>query len=261
MGATLVVASALLTSSGARADGPAEGDALIAKGIELREKGKDEEALGLFRQALAKSPSARARAQVALAEQALGLWVAAEGDLTAALAAESDAWIAKNRAALEGALGVIRKHVTTLEVRGAEHADVHIDGVKIGSGAGPYRVEAGRRSLEVRAPGFQTTTRSVDLPPGGIARETITLVAAPNEPQATAGTPAHSAAANDKVSTAPASDGQTQRLLGWASVGTGVVLAAAGGVGLVIRKGIIDDYNDSCLESEHSSSPQRATTR
>ena len=119
-----LIAGAILCAGVAHAD---DAEALIARGLELREKGHDEEALGLFRQAQLKSPSPRARAQVALAEQALGLWVLAESDLGAVLTTD-DPWIAKNKGALEGALVVIRKHIGSLEVRGAEHADVYIDG-------------------------------------------------------------------------------------------------------------------------------------
>ncbi|MBX3225268.1 MAG: hypothetical protein KF795_32485 [Labilithrix sp.] len=244
--AVAVLAGAALLAPAARADAQGEADALIAKGVELREKGRDDEALTVFRQALAKAASARARAQVGLAEQALGMWVLAEADLAAALATDGDPWIAKNRGALEGALGVVRKRITTLEVRGAEAAEVYLDGVRVGAGAGPFRVEAGKRTLEVRASGFQSTTRAVELPPGGMARETVTLVpvpgsSAPDGPADTRGAPA------DTRGRPPAEDpGAGQRLLGWAFVGTGAALLATGGVGLVVRKGIIDDYNATC---------------
>ncbi len=249
-GSTLIavawLAAAVLAAPAASADAPSESDALIAKGIDLREKGRDDEALTVFRQALAKSPSARARAQVGLAEQALGMWVLAEADLSAALAVEGDPWIAKNKSALEGALSVVRRRITTLEVRGAERADVYLDGVKLGTGAGPFRVEAGKRTLEVRAPGFQSTTRAVELPPGGIARETVTLVAMPANDPAPAQTPPSRAVATTPEDRPSGDPGAGQRLLGWAFVGTGAALLATGGVGLVIRQGIIDDYNASC---------------
>ena len=163
------IAGIVLLAGVARADPASDAEALISRGLELREKKKDDEALALFRQAQKTAPSPRARAQVALAEQALGMWVPAESDLTAALATESDPWISKNRAALDGALGVIRKHIGSLEVRGAEKAEVFVDGHRIGTGAGPYRVEAGRRTLEIRQPGFQATSRTVELPAGGTA--------------------------------------------------------------------------------------------
>lgn len=227
----------------------AEAEALIARGIELREKGKDDEALAVFKKALARSPSPRARAQVALAEQALGLWVAAESDLLAALAVEGDPWIVKNRAPLEGALAVVRRHIGSLEVRGTDGAEVVLDGVRLGTlpAQAPFRVEAGKRTLELRAKGFHPTTRSIEVPAGTVARETVTLVALP--PDAAPGTPAPGAradshrGADDSGRNDP---GRGQRLLGWAFAGTGAALLVTGGVGFLVRKSIVDDYNERC---------------
>ncbi|MBX3185533.1 MAG: hypothetical protein KF819_00905 [Labilithrix sp.] len=232
------IASLLALSASARADDDAE--SLIARGIELREKGKDDEALALFKRAYAKAPSPRARAQVALAEQALGLWVAAESDLIESLSAGSDPWIVKNRAALEGALAVVRRHVGSLEVRGTDGAEIVLDGVLLGTlPSSPFRVEAGRRTLEIRAKGFHATTRAIEVPPGGIARESVTLVELPPEGEAAPAAPAsHVGESGDA--------GRGQRLLGWVFVGTGGALLATGGVGMLVRKSTIDDYNDAC---------------
>ncbi|MDF2698193.1 MAG: hypothetical protein K0S65_6576, partial [Labilithrix sp.] len=244
--AVALVVGAAFTASSALADAQSEAEALIVKGVDLREKGRDEEALAVFRQALARSPSSRARAQVGLAEQALGMWTLAETDLAAALATEGDPWIAKNRGALDGALAVIRKHIATLEVRGADKAEVYLDGVRLGTAPGPFRVEAGKRTLEVRASGFQSTTRAVELPAGGIARETVTLVSTP-APADDARSPRTEAVQESGSSRATSADpGANQRLLGWAFVGTGAALLATGAVGLIVRKGIIDDYNATC---------------
>jgi hypothetical protein len=221
----------------------ADADALIAKGVSLREKGHDDEALRAFRAAYAKAATPRARAQIALAEQALGMWVAAESDLIAALASEKDAWIVKNKGALDGALAIIRKHVGGLEVRGADGADVLVDGARIGtaSGGAAFRVEAGTRALEVRAAGFHPTTRTIDVPPGGVARETISLVAIPPS------SPAAGAADTGPAGpTGGADHGRGQRLVGWVLVGAGAAGLATGGVALLIRKGIVDDYNANC---------------
>lgn len=219
----------------------AEAEALITRGIGLREQGKDDEALGLFRAAYTKSPSPRAGAQVALAEQALGLWVAAEADLVRALAVESDPWILKNRAALEGALAVIRRRLGSLEVRGNEGADVVLDGVRLGTlpSAAPFRVEAGKRSLELRAKGFHPTTRAIEVPAGGVARETVTLVALSVDAAASA------AAGSPRDDESRSDPGRTQRLLGWTFAGIGGALLVTGGVGFVVRKGRVDDYNSS----------------
>lgn len=237
--------SCLATTNVARADDDAE--TLIARGVELREKGKDEEALVVFKKAYAKTPSPRARAQVALAEQALGMWVAAETDLVAALASEADPWIAKNRAALDGALGVIRRHIGSLEVRGADGAEIFVDGAPVGvaSAGASFRVEAGRRTLEARSKGHHATTRSVEVPAGGVARETISLVAVSNDGNdgANGNGRGGSGGGAMRVDDDP---GRTQRVLGWAFVGVGGALLATGAVGLLIRKSIVDDYNVNC---------------
>ena len=235
----------------------AEAEALIAKGIDLREHGKDDEALALFKQALAKSPSPRARAQVGVAEQALGLWVAAEADLVLALSAVDDAWIAKNRGALEGALATIRRRLGTLEVRGTDGADVMLDGVRLGvlPATAPFRVEAGRRTLEIRKDGFHPTTRSLEIPAGGVARETVTLVAVTPETVAKPG--GGPGAAGGPVPAGP-DPGRSQRLLGWVFTGAGVALMATGGIGFLVRKGYVDDYNIRCPGVGADQSPECA---
>jgi hypothetical protein len=223
-----VVLALVLTASGARADDAA--DALITRGIELRETGKDDEALVLFRQAYAKAPTPRARAQVALAEQALGLWVNAEADLVGALGETEDPWIAKHRGALEGALAIVRRRLGSLEVRGNEGAEVFLDGVRLGAlPAGAFRVEAGTRRLDVRLAGYHASTRTVEVPAAGVARETVTLV------------PANERASTDGgVEMEP---GQAQRVFGYILGGIGVGMLGVGTVGLLVREGQKADYN------------------
>ena len=248
--ARLAVASVLLATCStalreAHAAGPEEAEAelLVARGIELREHGKDDEALAVFKRALAKSPSPRARAQVALAEQALGLWVAAETDLVLALSAVDDAWIAKNRVALDGALAIVRRSLGSLEVRGTGGAEVVLDGVSLGvlPVRTPFRVEAGRRTLEIRAKGFHPTTRSIEVPAGGVSRETVTLVAFTADPADGALIAGRPRPTDDE-----GDPGRGQRLLGWVFTGAGAALVLTGGVGLLVRKGIVDDYNIKC---------------
>jgi hypothetical protein len=248
--AAIAACSAHAGSAFAAGPDEAEAEALIARGIDLREHGKDDEALAIFKKALAKAPTPRARAQVALAEQALGLWVAAESDLLLALAAENDAWITKNRAALDGALAVVRRRLGSLEIRGTDGAEVVLDGVPLGTlpVAAPFRVEAGKRTLELRAKGFHATTRSIEIPAGGVARETVTLVALPPEvagPGPGAGAP-HAGAPGSGDDAGRSDPGRGQRLLGWAFAATGGALLITGGVGMLVRKGIVDDYNDRC---------------
>jgi hypothetical protein len=168
----VLVGLSLAWAAPARADDanriPASGgpDALIDQGLELREHGKDAEALALFQQAFRESPSPRAKAQIALAEQALGRWALAEKDLTAALASADDPWIAKYKDALDGALVTVRTHLGDLILNGGvAGADVLVDGVKTAvlPPPGPLRLVVGTHTLEVRADGYYPFSQPVTI--------------------------------------------------------------------------------------------------
>ncbi|HEX4352161.1 MAG TPA: tetratricopeptide repeat protein, partial [Polyangiales bacterium] len=83
-GRAFAIVSLLLLARPLRAEDSA--DALISQGVALRKQGKNAEALVDFQRAYQISPSPRAQAQIALAEQALGDWIAAEDGLVSALA-------------------------------------------------------------------------------------------------------------------------------------------------------------------------------
>jgi len=168
-----------------------EVDALLAKGVELREQQRDADALALFEKAYQLSKSGRALAQVAFAEQALGRWVAAEKHLSDALAGAPDAWITSRRDVLTTALASIRTHVGDLEIScELPGAQVKIDGQFVAQTplAHPLRVQAGTSVvLEVSAPGYWPSTRVVVVSPSAPTRELLTLArrdvaAAPPEP-------------------------------------------------------------------------------
>jgi len=242
----LVILCIALAKTGARADAAPptpDAEALVTRGIELREQGKDDQALELFRRADAIAPSPRTRAQVALAEQALGIWVAAEVHLEAALAAKDDPWIERYRVALASALETVRQHVGRLEVRGGvQGAEVFVDGAKIGAlpMTGSWRVEVGRRSLELRAPGHHAASRVTEIAPGATTRETIELV-----PEITSERPA--GGPNDKPRTSVIVEtpkGSGERTLGWVFAGTGAALVATGIVGVVARQLAVSAYNE-----------------
>jgi hypothetical protein len=153
-------------------------DALIRRGVEQRKSGNDDDALQTFRSAYAIEPTARVRAQIGLAEQALGRWVDAETDLAAALRDDSNAWIAKNAQALRGALQVVHQHVGTVQVLGSPvGAVVKIDDREVGrlpldKGV---RIAAGEIVISVAAPGYIDISRKVTVGPGAKVREIVTL--------------------------------------------------------------------------------------
>jgi hypothetical protein len=153
-------------------------EALLKKGIELRRHGRDREALVEFQRAAQISRTARVTAQIALAEQALGLWVEAESDMREALASAQDPWIAKNRSVLEGALGTVRNHVGTVEIWGApEGGEVLLDDKMVGHlpSTGPISFATEDLDLVVRAPGYLQIKRTIHIQIGAANREHVDL--------------------------------------------------------------------------------------
>src|SRR5882757_9372354 len=100
-----VVGAALalcLATSGPAWGAPADdAEVFLKRGVALRRLHNDGAALQEFRHAFDIDPSPRAAAQMALAEQALKLWVEADRHLAEALQNRSDPWIKKNRPVLE----------------------------------------------------------------------------------------------------------------------------------------------------------------
>jgi hypothetical protein len=157
---------------------PTQAEALIAEGVALRTQQRDAEALTRFEEANRLAPSARALAQIALAEQALNRWVMAERHMREALAATTDPWIVRNTGPLRSALTVIDSHLGRLEVRtNVAGAELWVSAVREGTLplAAPLRVVVGAVPIELRALGYQTATRTVTITPGQLVSETITL--------------------------------------------------------------------------------------
>ena len=247
---------------------PSEVDALIERGVQLREQGKDDLALEQFTRAFQISHGPRAQAQLALAEQALGRWVAAEGDMVAALAATGDAWMARNRKVLEKALSTIREHVGDLELRGGiAGADVLVNGSRVASLPldRPLRVEAGTSFVELRAPGYYPVIRRITITPNGTSREAIDMRpmssgfigpgAAPARVEEAKGAPVVPPlpSATDARFT-PAS---TRRTLAWVAAGSAGALAGLGAVALVAHDAKARAYNDdpTCPGTESGAQP------
>jgi hypothetical protein len=233
--------------SAAQAQGDAESDALIARGVNLREQGRDREALELFERAHALLPTPRAAAQMALAQQALGRWVQAEAGLLRALAASGDPWIARNRAPLEKALETVHAQLAWLDVDGnVPGAEVWVAGERVGTLPlpGPVRVAAGVQIVEVRAAGHEPAVRRVEVRAGEHARESLVLlpVAAPTVPGVVAPAP-------DAEPPVIGETGRTSTTAAWITLGAGAALVAGGVVAHVVREQDAAIYNDDsrCL--------------
>lgn len=242
-----LVATSTCPARGAEPD-QATSEALLQTGIDLRKGGHDEEALDAFRKAFAMTQEPAARAQMGLAEQALGRFVDAERDLRTALSSmPGDPWIQRNRLSLEGALRVVSGRLADVEVvtnvRGAE---LWINGER----AGPLplaslRTEAGIVVLEVRAPGYERLRRSIELTSGGHFREEMTLVPLAATPAGGSAGPASSAVAIPHAGSGE--PGSSGRIATWAVVGAGGALLAGGIASQVIRENDVGVYNDSSL--------------
>jgi hypothetical protein len=150
----------------------------MRRGIELRNRGDNEAALGEFGRAYELARSPVSAAQLGLVEQALGNWLEAERHLDEAMRASGDAWVARNRAALERAVVVIRQHLGTLQIRTSDEGDeVRIDGTVVGTTplAAPLRVRAGEVTLEVRRNGFYPVSRRVTIAADSTSLEDVAL--------------------------------------------------------------------------------------
>ncbi len=164
----------------ADASAGADPEALMQQGVAFRRAGQDLLALERFRLAQQRAPSPRILAQIALAEQALGQWSNADRDLRAALAADTDPWIQRNRSALDAALNTILARLATIEVLCATPgARLLVNGHEVGALplSEPLRVESGTVTLEVRREGFRSVRRTIDVESGRAFRESFTLVA------------------------------------------------------------------------------------
>jgi hypothetical protein len=183
-------------------------------------------------------------AQIALAQQALGRWVAAEAGLLRALAAGEDPWIARNRAPLEQALTTVRAQLAWLEVQGnVPGAEVWIAGERAGTlpMAEPVRVAAGVQLVELRAAGYEPAIRRVEVQAGVHARETLVLLPVAVRTEAP---PAQRA---EPPVTAPAA--APSRTAAWITLGAGAALVGGGVVAHVVREqnAAVWDDNSRCL--------------
>ncbi len=250
-------------------------DALIQLGRDARRRGQDDVALDLFRRAWTQDHLPEARAQMALAEQALGDWVDADAYLREAMEATTDHWVTENRAVLDESLRTIETHLGQIEVRGGvPGAEVLLNGNAIATlpMAVPVRAPVGHFPMQVRAAGHRSVTLDVDVRPGELTRESVELVpvaaapvvAAPvavtplATPTPTMARPTSSAASHATVATSPrtapapithegdstASQGSSlQHTLGITGLIAGGVLAVGGVIATVVRNSNANSFN------------------
>ncbi|HWO13389.1 MAG TPA: tetratricopeptide repeat protein [Polyangiaceae bacterium] len=228
-----------------RAENPAA-DHFVARGIELRAQGKDQEALQAFRQAEALDPSSvRVQVHLATVYQALGDWLVADEYLSRALAQQNHPYINRHRQVLEDAKRVIDSNIGRVEVEGEPAgAEVYLSGRALGSLPlkEPVRWTVGSYLLEVRSPGHYPLRRPIVIVGGGLVRESVQLQPLPSEEgwrgSAGAGTTGIDEAPSDRA-------WLTWTLAGAATVGAAVTVGA-----WTYREVHADHWNDDsrCLD-------------
>lgn len=265
----------------AMAGAAAAQEASIEEGLRLRQEGRDAEAVEVFRRVYERDLSARALAQLALAEQALGRWVDAEAHLADALTREGDPWIASHRAVLASALETIRGNLGRLSVdANVAGAAVTVDGRAVGTTPlAPVSAAAGTVVVEVVADGYVRVQRSATVRAGQLARVRVELVREARPDEAATPEPARDGSAADgSAATASAVDGSAREPgtdegaaalsegepstrgtpassapadaispLAWAAVAGGalaLVALAATTIALVLREDGVQQWND-----------------
>jgi hypothetical protein len=247
---TLLLAAILMVAGPAGADDPAaESEPHIQRGIELRRLGRNGEALVEFQRAYDVLPTPRARAQIALALQALGDWLGAEGWLEQALQEENDPWIEQYRGVLVGARATIRAHLGRLYVEtNVKEGEVLVNGVLAHSLplSEPIRVNTGALEVVVQAPSFASAHRIVSVAADTDVHETFTLVplAAPSPSPRPSVAGLGPRAAIDSSDASPRS-----RWGGYVALGGAGALTVGGVVAWRVREDNVAVWNDDsrCL--------------
>jgi tetratricopeptide (TPR) repeat protein len=220
-----------------------QAEVLIDEGVALRRAGDDEAALARFQAANDLFHSARAWAQIALVEQALGRWIDAEAHLREALASH-EPWIEERRETLAAQLEVIRGHLGRLEVSGGVRgATITVNGTP--AGALPLSsavwVEPGAVVVEVVADGFMPFAWTGIASAGEVATLHVRL-----ETDAVIATGDEAEDAAPAASVPPSSS--PLPALGWAAVGTGAAGLVLSAIALGVRNAEAEAFNgEACL--------------
>lgn len=242
------MAWAVLTSAPAIAQeggNAARVQSLIDEGVAMRRAGDDVGALSRFEAAFALTRSARARAQIALVEQALGRWIDAEAHLLEALGSH-EPWIEERRVTLEGQLEVIRSHLGRVQlVGGVRGARVTLDEQPVGSLPinSALWVEPGPVVVEVRADGYLLFRETIETTEGQLTTLRVELVPEP------AATVEPSIQDPVIVPTPPRDGGPPLDILGWSAISVGGATLVLSAVTLVLRNGEAETFNGpACLQ-------------
>ena len=202
-------------------------DDLIEQGVKLRAERKPAEALILFKQAHAISPSARTLAQIGLAEGALHRWLEADANVNAALELHDTPWIQnrRNREALEQALASIRHHIGSITIAGPKGVAVSVNGQAPGVLPldHPVRLPEGHVRIEGTAAGYVSGAADLELAGGDQVNVLLDMPPVP---------PPTTAPALVRAVSAPTTGEEGSRWKTWAGVSVGAASLGALGVGI-----------------------------
>lgn len=246
-----IVAAAALPRT-ARAAEPGSSAELVEQGLSLRRARDDSGALDAFQRAYRAAPSPMILAQIALAEQALGRFVAAEQHLTESLAS-TDPWIEGHRSPLASALGVIQSRLGWLEVRAVGAVELRIDGSAVPLSASPFRLLAGEHELVLRGRGGEAIAHAFDLEPRSRHVYQLELIEAPapapriSPPRAPL--PASPALAPTRTAAQP---NRVPRAWAYATAALAGVALADAVAATLLRQSYVTTYNGPSCEPDRS---------
>ncbi|HEX2572490.1 MAG TPA: tetratricopeptide repeat protein [Polyangia bacterium] len=253
----------------------AEAETRIRLGLKMRAEHRDDGALEEFQRAYRLCSSARALAQIALAEQATGRWNQAEQHLEIVLSTAGDSWVEQHRGDLENAREALAQRLGSLEVSLTPTdatGELLLNGERVARLPleAPLRVVAGTVTIEVRVQGFTPVTRPVTIPPAGRTREVVALtpIAPPPpvalEKPAPEKSPQPPPVMDRERAERPRPRGRSlQRTLGIAGLSVGGAGLAVGIAGHVLREQNARAWNrdDACVHALPDSLPSQCQTR
>jgi hypothetical protein len=154
-------------------------DPNLTKARALREAGDQAGVIELLTASYARTPKPRYLFEISQAHQALGHWVEAESNLQGALLASNDPWVKEYQAVLQDGLRKVKVRLGTIEIKTEPPAGVEVvlNGVSVGkTPIAPLRAVVGTAVLELRADGYVTVRRTVEVESQGVFREFFKLV-------------------------------------------------------------------------------------
>lgn len=146
---------------------PRDPEILVGQGIQLRQEGRDADALALFRQAAGIAPdSPRILGHLALALHATHQWLESERVMQNVIRAADDDWVVRHEAELTQSLEKVQDHLAWLEIDTPLPGKLWLDDTLIGEAPtrSPLRVVAKPCVLRLEIPNRLPIVRSVTIP-------------------------------------------------------------------------------------------------